>query len=243
MTEEGNDRQNKARSLRRMAVFVGVMLPVVIGLGIWQLQRADYKQTLADAYFDKLGGLPVSLSDPVLPEGFTRVRVRGEYSDENMLLDNQVKNARQGFWVYTPFTSAAATWLVNRGWYQAPRTRTDQPDIPAAPAGEVNLVAVVWPDTGMLPLFGEQAVQRLDDRTLLMQRLDFAALRDELGNTADENLMPAELRLEAGQPGALDAVPQTMGFGVERHQGYAFQWFGLAVALVAGYFFYRRSFT
>jgi len=32
-----------------------------------------------------------------------------------------------------------------------------------------------------------------------------------------------------------------MGFGVERHQGYAFQWFGLAVALVVGYFFFRRS--
>ena len=59
MKVQGNE--SHSRSLRRMGVFVLVMLPIVIGLGIWQLERAAYKQGLMDAYFDKLGGLPKPL--------------------------------------------------------------------------------------------------------------------------------------------------------------------------------------
>jgi len=117
MKDEGND--SNRTSLKRMALFVIVMLPLVIGLGFWQLQRAAYKQSLMDDYFDKLGGLPTALSGAFVPEAFTRVRVRGSYADINLLLDNQVNNSRQGYWVYTPFTSEGATWMVNRGWFEA----------------------------------------------------------------------------------------------------------------------------
>ncbi len=242
MKLEGNESRTEALALRRMTVFVVLMLPLVIGLGVWQLQRAAYKQSLMDAYFDKLGGLPVGLSGEPVPEPFTRVRLRGHYESDNLLLDNQVNNARQGFWVYTPFTTHAATWLINRGWQEAPPRRGELPRIPDAPEDEVDVVALIWPDTGMLPLFGQEGakvVERLDSHTLRIQRLDFNALHGELA----AGVIQVELRLEDAQPGVLQAAPQTMGFGVERHQGYAFQWFGLAVALVAGNFFYRRSFS
>jgi len=241
MKVEGNE-SNKT-SLRRMAVFVMVMLPLVIGLGIWQLQRAAYKQSLMDDYFAKLGGLPTQLSGALTPEPFTRVRARGRYSDINLLLDNQVNESRQGYWVYTPFTSEGATWMVNRGWFEAPQQRHELPQIPPAPEGEVDVVAIVWPDTGMLPLFGNEVAEQLNDRTWRLQRLDFEAISVELKDLKVGDLKKVELRLEAIQPGVLHALPQTIGFGVERHQGYAFQWFGLAVALIAGYFFYRRSFS
>jgi len=241
MKVQGNESNRS--SLMRMAWFVAVMLPVVIGLGIWQLQRATYKQSLMDSYFDKLGGLPVALSDRAIPDAFTRVRVRGKYTEINLLLDNQVNEARQGYWVYTPFTASGVDWLVNRGWLAAPIERNELPKIPAPPEGEVEVVALVWPDTGMLPLFGADASERLNKVTWRLQRLDFESFGSELQAQGLRNLRQLELRLEAAQPGVLRALPQTIGFGVERHQGYAFQWFGLAVALVVGYFFYRRSFT
>jgi len=108
MKVEGNE-SNKT-SLRRMAVFVMVMLPLVIGLGIWQLQRAAYKQSLTDDYFAKLGGLPTQLSGALTPEPFTRVRARGRYSDINLLLDNQVNQSRQGYWVYTIIEQQVDIW-------------------------------------------------------------------------------------------------------------------------------------
>ena len=140
--------------------------------------------------------------------------------------------------MYTPFVSSGATWVVNRGWYAAPAKRQELPLIPPAPEGTVDVVAIVWPDTGLLPLFGAAVAEQLNEHTWRLQRLDFEAL-GALGVQAQKS----ELRLEAVQPGVLEALPQTIGFGVERHQGYAFQWFGLAVALIAGYFFYRRSFS
>ena len=222
-----------------MTLFVVLMLPLVLGLGAWQLQRAAYKQGLMDAYFDKLGALPVALNGNTagIAEPFTRVRVRGRYGAVQLLLDNQIDNSKPGYWVYAPFTAQGATWLVNRGWIAAPRLRAELPTVALPPEGEVTIVALAWPDTGMLPLFGEEALQRVNEQVVRMQRLDVGALEAMLGiNIADQ-----ELRLEAGQPGVLKAAPQTLGFGVERHQGYAFQWFGLAIALVLLYYFYERS--
>jgi len=95
----------------------------------------------------------------------------------------------------------------------------------------------------MLPLFGKAVAEPLNDLSWRLQRLDFAVVSSALESVGVRDLRQAELRLEAAQPGVLQALPQTIGFGVERHQGYAFQWFGLAVALLAGYFFYRRSFS
>jgi len=227
----------------RMTLFVILMLPLVLSLGFWQLSRADYKQGLETAYLEKLGALPVTpvAGDVLAP--FSRVRLRGQYEDAHLLLDNQVSGTEQGYWVYTLFTAAGATWLVNRGWMAAPRLRSSVPVVPATPSAattQSGVVALAWPDTGMVPLFGAQALERLTPDVVRMQRLDFDAISAELLQRWP-NLVLQELRLEAAQPGVLRPVPQTMGFGVQRHQGYAFQWFGLAIALLTGYFFYGRS--
>lgn len=227
----------------RMTLFVVIMLPAVLALGVWQLERAAYKQSLMDAYFDKLGGLPIELGNAdadgtsAVPAAFTRVRVTGSYLPTQLLLDNQIDNSTQGYWVYAPFTAGSSIWLVNRGWIAAPRLRTELPVVADLPKGDVTLVALVWPDTGMLPLFGEDVLQRVTEQVVRMQRLDIPAIEAAL----DVQLTGKELRLEAGQPGVLKAAPQTIGFGVERHQGYAFQWFGLAVALITLYYFYGRT--
>jgi len=56
-------------------------------------------------------------------------------------------------------------------------------------------------------------------------------------------VIDAEVRLEGGQPGVFEPAPLDMTFAPERHQGYAVQWFGLAVVLAVGYaiFGFRRS--
>lgn len=249
MKVQGDERAEVERCVGakkdwRMTLFVVVMLPLVLGLAVWQLQRADYKQALMDSYFDKLGGLPQTLvADSPTPAEFTRVRLRGNYEQAHLLLDNQLSNGRPGYWVYSPFTLEGVTWLVNRGWIAAPASRDQLPEVPAVPKGEIQLVALVWPDTGSLPLFGEEPHEQLGAEIWRLQRLDFSALPAGLESVVGGQLMNAELRLEDAQPGVLQAVPQTMAFGVARHHGYAFQWFGLGIALIVGYIFYRRSLT
>ena len=201
MKVESNE--SSSRSLRRMAVFVALMLPLVTALGFWQLDRAAYKQSLMDAYFEKLGGLPERISEADIPEAFTRVKLRGRYSETNLLLDNQVNQGRQGYWVYTPFTAAGTTWLINRGWQSVPFGPTKLralPNVAPAPSGDVDVVALVWPDTGMLPLFGEKAIEQLNPVSWRLQRLDFDALSAEVSALA-AGFNRVELRLEAMQPG------------------------------------------
>ena len=222
----------------QMSLFVLLMLPLVLALGTWQLQRAGYKQGLEDSYFDQIGALPMALPPIGAATDFSRVRLQGTFGKQRYLLDNQLRDGVPGYWLYQSFhADSGRLLLVNRGWFAA----TDRADfeIPEAPAGTLSVVALVWPDTGLLPLFGAPPVERLGPDLWRLQRLDWTALGGS--QTAME---PVEWRLEPGQPGVLVAAPQSIGFGVDRHRGYAAQWFGLALALLTGYaVLWRRALT
>jgi cytochrome oxidase assembly protein ShyY1 len=220
----------------KMSLFVLIMLPSVIALGVWQLQRANYKQGLQDTYFDQQGGLAMPLADLSQRVGFSRVRVTGRYLGEQYLLDNKVREGRQGYWLFSPFvTHVGAKIMVNRGWLPAPRLRTDELYLLATPAGEVSISGLLWPDTGTTPLFGHPAIEAIRPLLYRMQRLDWPELQ-----ARQPELQATELRLEPGEAGVLAAAPQVFDFGVARHVGYAIQWFGLAVALSIGFVVYGR---
>lgn len=220
-----------------MTLFVVVMLPLVCGLGLWQLERAEEKAVYQDRYFDRLGMLPQAPPEQPRQADFQRVRLHGHYlPGRDFLVDNQVRNGRSGYWVVSVFAGHdGRAWLVNRGWLAAPASRDRLPAIPT-PSGEQTLVGVIWPDTGLVPLlaadpWGEQWPKRV-------QRLDVS----RMAATAD-SVVPVEVRLEPGQPGVFHPAPVDVDFSPRIHQGYAVQWFALAVALVAGYLIYgfRRT--
>ena len=231
------------RSDWKMTTFVVLMLPTVILLGVWQLQRADYKRGLEDAYFDQLGALPQPLQAQQ-PADFARISVEGRYREPYYLLDNQIKDGQPGYWVLSPFeTTAADMLLVNRGWIAQGQTRADLPVLPVLTqtSAPTRLVGMVWPDTGLLPLFGAEASEVMAPGWVRLQRLEWGLLV----HSSDQRpaLRRIELRLEAGQPGVLSPAPQLIEFGIERHVGYAVQWFGLGIALVVCFFYYgwRRA--
>lgn len=243
------------RSDWKMTTFVVLMLPAVIALGFWQLQRAEYKRGLEDAYFDQLGALPTSLQTS-RPSDFSRVKIVGRYVGPHYLLDNQVRNGKPGYWVLTPFESdTSGVVLVNRGWVAQGKTRADLPDVSdltdqaTALAQPVELDAMVWPDTGLLPLFGADPIEQLTPGFIRLQRLDWELIvpmyKQRVAHDADRQpvLRAIELRLEAGQPGVFSPAPQTIEFGVARHVGYAVQWFGLGIALLVCFLAYgwRRT--
>lgn len=215
----------------RMTAFVVIMLPVLLALGRWQLDRAAEKRAYLDAFIDRQGALPV----PPGPEAvdFQRLRLTGHFEPgQQFLLDNQVSRGRVGYWVITPFlTTSGARWLVNRGWAPAPTHRETLPDVPAPP-GTVTIVAVTWPDMGLPPLLGDDVWAAGWPKRV--QRLDVARMADVLG----DGTRPIQLRLEAGQPGVLSAPPLKLPVTPAKHTGYAVQWFGLAAVLLGGYLAY-----
>lgn len=222
-----------------MTAFVVVMLPVLVLLGLWQSERAAYKDELETQFGATLGSMPAALGRSATPASrLRRLRLFGRYGEQRLLLDNQIHEGQVGYWLLQSFTAEAdgtlQQVLVNRGWLAAPARRDQLPALPPTPAGRQSLIALQWPDLGALPSFGTpQPPEALDDELWRIQRIDWPAI-----DTLVPGLMSAEMRLEAGQPGVLVAAPARLGFGADRHRGYAFQWFGLALTLLIGYIVY-----
>lgn len=214
------------------------MLPLLIVLGLWQLDRAAEKRAYQDRYFDRVGELPHDPPASLAGAGFERLRLRGAYrEDRDYLVDNKVHDGIPGYWVVSRFAAAdGRVYLINRGWVAAPAHRDRLPAI-ATPPGAQTLVVVVWPDMGLPPLLaGDSWGSAWPKR---VQRLDVTRMAAD-ADSPGERVVAAELRLEPGQPGALVAAPVDLEFRPERHQAYALQWFALAMVLVAGYGVYGR---
>jgi len=211
----------------RMTAFVLVLLPILLALGHWQLDRAAEKRRYLEAFIDRQGGLPVAPG--AAPIDFQRLRLIGRYEPKRQfLLDNQVNQGRVGYWVITPFVTRDGTrWLVNRGWVPAAATRATLPDV-GAPAGEQRIVVVTWPDMGLPPLFGADTWPEGWPKRI--QRLDVGRMAGVV-----EGARAIQLRLEAGQPGVLVPAPLELPITPAVHTGYAVQWFALAAVLVGGY--------
>jgi len=228
---------NRGRRFRpglRMTLFTAVLLPVVLGLGIWQLQRAEEKRHFEERYLDRITALPVVPGEEI--QDFQRLRLTGVYeAGRDFLLDNQTWHGAFGYLVISSFrTTDGRRWLVNRGFVEGDRGRRALPEI-TAPSGVVSVVGLVWPELGLLPVVGENEWQAGWPKVI--QRLEVARMAALL-----ERCAPWEIRLEAGQPGVFAAASTALNMPASRHTGYAVQWFGLALALAAGFvlFGFRR---
>ena len=216
-----------------LTAFVVVMLPTVVSLGLWQLDRAEEKAALEEVYLGQLGA-PVQEVKPSI-DPFSRLVLHGEYGDDQYYLDNQVLNGHVGYWVLQTFRlDDGARYLVNRGWIKAPTSREELP-VAVAPAGKVDLVVMAWPNLGLPPLFGPD--EWPPGARIRVQRRDI----DQMASRSAA--YPMEMRLEAGSTGVLRAAPTDLDLGRERHLGYAVQWFGLGVVLMSGWLviFFRSS--
>jgi len=230
------EHQRRFQPGNRMVLLVVLVLPILLWLGNWQLDRAEEKRRYEITYLERQGMLPIVPPADPAAIAFSRLKLSGHYdTSRQVLLDNQVSAGRVGYWVITRFqTQDGRSWLVNRGWAAAPERRDELPDIQVSEQ-PCELVAVVWPDTGLVPLLEEDRWE--EDWPKRIQRLDVHTLGPLLHSQA------VELRLEAGQPGVLEAAPLLIPVSHEKHTGYAVQWFLLAGVLLVGFVFYGFTMT
>jgi surfeit locus 1 family protein len=241
---------------RRGAVAsLAVLLVVLLGLslGFWQLRRADEKAALqlaqdraATAPPIPLSALPLAVeragAEPPTSAGETvpplplpaeidgrRVKARGTFIDaRSIFLDNRSRESVAGFHVLTPLKLAGREEyvLVLRGW--AARDAYDRNRLPVlqtpAEAIEVEGLAVVsLPQPMML---GEDSRPGPGDR--LWQHFNYEKFSAWSGIV----LYPVVVR-QTVEPDYRDGLARDWiqpGSSVDRHVGYAFQWFALTAA-------------
>lgn len=212
-----------------------VLLGVLTGLGLWQLERAPEKRALLEQWRARREAPPRSL-DRVLagkPAPFTPVEAVGRYDGEHQfLLDNQIRNQRPGFHVLTPLRIAGSdrSILVNRGWVPMGQGRSDLPELPV-PGERVRVTGVLAPPP--------QAGIRLGAPDPGRQRWPKVIQYMVPERMADQVGYPVAKRVIRLSPEAAHGFDRNwevpVPFGPERHVGYAVQWFALAVVLLGIY--------
>lgn len=213
----------------RMTIFTVLLLPLVVALGFWQLDRAEEKRGYEMEYLERLAALPVPVSEGSLP--FQRVRLTGQYDPDFFLVDNQVRASAPGYEVISVFRGDDGhRWLVNRGFVPGDPARRTLPKVPT-PAGRLTVVGVIWPDLGLMPMFGggEGRDNWSEGWPKVVQRMEVERM------AASVDAAAVEIRLEPDQPGVLTPPLMQMNMPAAKHTAYAVQWFGLAAALVVGY--------
>ncbi len=210
-------------------------------LGFWQLGRAADKQALqasksAQASQDvldgrSLGGPGDSVEQRAQLLHRSMVLTGQWLAQHTIYLDNRQMNGKPGFFVLTPMRleGAPVVVLVQRGWVQ--RVFTDRTALPPieTPQGTVQVQGHLAPWPSRLYDFGGV------EPGPIRQNLDLNAFRQETG------LQLLELTLlQSGQTseGLLREWP-VVASGVEKHHGYAFQWFGLSALIALLYVWFQ----
>jgi surfeit locus 1 family protein len=224
-------------ALRRGLVFAAALLMCLLTarLGVWQLDRAAQKEALRSALLER-GALPplgaaqlASDAGQAVQQHHRRVEVAGRWLERfTVYLDNRQMAGRPGFFVATPLELAPGdAVLVLRGWApRDPQDRTRLPAVPNPPA-PVQLLARVEPPPSRLLEFSA------DEGGPIRQNLDLDAYSREIGVLL-RPLSLQQLDPPGGPPpdGLLRDWP-VPALDIQKHHGYAFQWFAMS-SLIAG---------
>jgi surfeit locus 1 family protein len=214
----------------RWIPFIAALIVAMIGfsLGQWQTRRASEKLAIEARQQARESQAPTELGSVIRqPEEveFRHMKVRGEFLPEwTVYLDNRPYKGAAGFHVMTPMKIVNSDMhvLVARGWVK--RDVADRAKLPpiSTPGGIVEIEGVARRSSGHLLQLGKVETLR---QGAIVQNLDAS----EFEKAAGMRMQPFVLE-QAGdlQDGLIRDWPRP-STGVEKHQGYAFQWYALAV--------------
>jgi len=229
-----------------MATVLGVALTV--RLGVWQLSRGHEKEALHAAILARqaqptLDTVAVLKDKTVFTQLHQGVRLEGQWLPQyTVYLENRPMQGRSGFIVLTPLQlDKHTTVLVQRGWI--PRHQQDRTLLAPieTPQGQVHVKGRIALGPSEVMDLGDKTNSTVDATTAQPARQ--SRIRQNL-NLADYShatglsLVGTVLQTDADAEGLQRNWPEITA-GVEKHWGYAFQWFALAVVQLLLYFWYQ----
>lgn len=212
-------------------------------LGFWQLDRAEQKSALQQALAQQRGLPPLLQAalarEPTeVPAQLHRfVRLQGRWLPQRTVyLENRQMNGQPGFYAITPLELAdGSAVLVQRGW--VPRDLLDRTRVaaPLPPEGVVQVFGRIAPGPARLYEFDGAASGPIRQNLVvaLYARETGLALRPLVVVQEDDAAVAGPIT-----DGLLRQWPQP-ATGVEKHHGYAFQWFALCALIIGLYVWFQ----
>jgi surfeit locus 1 family protein len=235
------DGTRRSRGLLEPTVLAVVCIAILIGFGIWQLDRKTWKENLIATLTTRLARAPEDLPPRtswarLVAEGneYRRVAFPAEFIDgEEALVYTAGSPLRPdvkgpGYWVFAPARLPGGSVLViNRGFVpldrKDPATRSE-----GAPRGFVDIVGVMrWPETRGLFTPAD------DPKTNVWYLRDPQAMAEA---RKWANAAPFYIDQEAPMPpGGWPKAGRLEVHLPDNHLQYAITWFGLALGLAGVY--------
>lgn len=213
----------------RLIPFVAAVVAVALGisLGQWQTRRALEKEAIETKLAAREAAPPMTLepaASSVDAIEYRRVLIKGEFvRDWPVYLDNRPYKGAAGLYLLMPLRIAGSGQhvLVARGWLA--RNMADRAKLPPllTPSGPVEIQGVVRRNPGHLLQLGE--AERLRPNAIV-QNADVA----EIAAASKLPMQPFIVEQSNDtQDGLVRDWPRP-STGIDKHRGYAFQWYGLA---------------
>lgn len=217
------------RPLPLLTLLAFPALALLLGLGVWQLDRAEWKEQQIEAYQSRQSEAPMPLADIACAEAEPygrRVRPVEPASGEGLQLSGRDRSGQLGWRLFqmapAPACLESGYILVETGFRPL--------------SGEAQPLSA---ETGLIYTRPQRAGQFTPDPNPAGREFyafDRAAMADALGLAPGELYDQAWLSADDGElPAVLSEVPPA------RHIGYAVTWFGFAFALLVVYFAFHAA--
>ncbi|MFP4238935.1 MAG: SURF1 family protein [Rhodosalinus sp.] len=204
---------------------------VLIALGVWQVQRLQWKEALLADIEARIAAEPVAL--PAAPDPradrYLPVRAEGVIGAEELHVLVSTKTEGAGFRIVTPFeTEGGRRLLLDRGFVPDAAKGAERRTGPVAVTGNLH-----WPD----------------DRSSATPENDpgdnfwFARDLDQMAAALNTEPVLLVVRQEDPPPPGIMPLPVDTSGIPNDHLEYAVTWFGLAAVWVAmsGYLLWRTA--
>ena len=210
-----------------------VLLPVLISLGMWQLDRAEEKREIERSVKEATEKTPLLIKaespESLVSEVYRPAIMKGRFdSSRQYLWDNKTYKGRSGYQVLTPFMLevSGSVVMVNRGWIPVLGRRDQYPDI-ALPEQLLEVRGVIKNPSNTIQL-ADRVEQKTASYPHVLQAFETEVISSEL----DLAVMPILFELSPDETNGYVRDWQPYYGKIGKHLGYAAQWFIMALIAV-----------
>lgn len=215
-----------------------IALFAFICLGIWQMDRGSQKRQIHDAFIVAQAAPPMKFSD-ILASGFSNkeialrnVTLSGRFDKSTtFVLDNQVVSGIAGYHILTGFSISGSerAVLINRGWVPAGDDRNVIDPI-ITPSDYIELTGrLLFPEDNWF--IDENFAEQLSNGIYRILEINI----EKISADSKTNFLPFIILLDAEMGAGFTRKWPIPDSNEMRHQGYAFQWFMMALVVMVIY--------
>ena len=226
-------------------------IPLFIKFGLWQYHKAQQKMAIQTAYnvakSDEAFQFPLgAINNKVInftDWNYKKIKLTGVYEPKyQFLLDNQVEGNQVGFHVITPLKIDHTTQyvLVNRGWILGKDLHAELPQF-NTPTGVQSVIGQIWVPSKKI--FTLEANANGVVTGVNQNNLPWQPVWQNMNIGRYQHSVPfvvSDFAIKLDQASGAGGFVRNWQMPVERiatNIGYAYQWFGFAIATLLIYIY------